>query len=299
MNRFEQKRDFADFFGSFLPNNCDNLKQIIIKCLYLAAVLTIAISGMYMGDYFISAQKEKDILGEYRDCWYSGNWVNSTELIKERNSDFSGWLKFNGTDIDHPVFQTDNNSFYMNHNADKKKSGNGSLMFDCDNKISENKTDKNLVIYGRANRGGGVFGNLKKLRNISFFRKNSTLELSLLDKTDTYSIYAVFVLNASKEDDGGYIYNIYRQNFLNQTDFDNWVNEAKERSVINTEIDVNEEDNILTLVTDCDDFPNARLVVMAKSTNDDKNADSANNNAHANPQARYPQKWYTQRGIKS
>ena len=294
MNLQKYKEVLIKVLGNIFPNNRDNIKQIAIKCLYIVSVLAVAVSGICLGNYFTAAKGEEKLLNEYQSLWKD----NKIEELNNKNSDFKGWLSMEGTDIDHPIFQCDDNSYYLSHSADNKKSEKGSLCFDYRNKIKENEYDSNLIIYGNDNKDSSVFGNLKKLRNIGFFKQHSTLKLSLLDSTDTYKIYAVFVLNSKKEDDGGYIYNLYRKNFLNETDFSNWIDEAKKRSVINSNVEVDYGDSILTLITGCDDFDDARLVVMAKKIDSSEKADFETAHAYANHKPLYPEKWYTERGLK-
>ena len=145
---------------------------------------------------------------------------------------------------------------------------------------------------------GSMFGTLKKFKSLDFYKANPTIEFSTLYKKSTYKIYAIFVLNASKADDNGYIYNISRNNFLNDDDFNSWVNEAYERSIINTGVDVELGDNIITLVTCVNDFDDARLVIMARETREDEESYVDTSSASVNPSPRYPKRWYDERGLK-
>ena len=194
-------------------------------------------------------------------------------------------------------YQTDNNEFYLTHNQKKQKSAYGALFFDCKNLITEGETDKNLVIYGHHMKNGSMFANLTKYKSLSFYKENPTIEFSTLYKKGTYKVYAAFVLNASKADDNGYIYNISRKNFISDEDFNSWVDEARERSLISTGVDVENGDNIITLVTCAYDFDNARFVVMARETREGESVLADTSKAYANPSPRYPKHWYEKRGI--
>ena len=144
---------------------------------------------------------------------------------------------------------------------------------------------------------GSMFANLTKYKSLSFYKQNPTIEFSTLYKKSTYKIYSVFVLNASKEDDNDYIYNISRNNFLSDEDFNLWADEAYERSLINTGVDVVNGDNIITLVTCVYDFDDARLVVMARETREGEDPEVDTSAAVTNPSPRYPKRWYDDRGI--
>ena len=294
---------------SYIPNKRDNLKRIILKSLFLLCFVTLIVSASYIGNYFSQANKQEDIVNDSRTLWHEQSaqpTVNddgkrelseAAKAMLAQNGDFKGWIKINNTKIDNPIYQTDNNNFYLNHNQQKKKSVYGALYFDYKNKITEKKVDRNLVIYGHEMKNGSMFGELKKLKDLNFYKQNPTIEFSTLYNDSTYKIYAIFVLNANKKDDDGKIYNIYRQNFLGAADFDAWVNEAYERSIINTGVDVKQDDNIITLVTCTGDFDNARLVVMAREKRGDESNVMDTSVATVNPNPHYPAKWYKARGI--
>lgn len=38
-----------------------------------------------------------------------------------KNNDFIGWIKIDGTEINYPVVQGDDNDYYLSHNFKKKK----------------------------------------------------------------------------------------------------------------------------------------------------------------------------------
>ena len=299
---------FRSFYESYIPNKRDNFKQITIKILFLVSFVTLVVSATYIGYYFLTAQKESNTVQDSRDIWYELPSENEEEtvadapspedILRSQNSDFKGWLSLVGANVDNPVYQTTDNSYYLNHNQEKKKSIYGALYFDYENVITEEKVDKNLVIYGHEMKNGTMFGSLKKLRNLSFYKENSTVELTLYGEKSTYRIYSVFVLNATRADDDGYIYNISRKKFINDDDFNKWVDEAMDRSIIDTNVKVEFGDDILTLITCAGDFDNARLVVMAKKLDETEDKSPVNNEAHTNPDPLYPAKWYEVRGIK-
>ena len=273
----KERKTVKDFFRrlylSYIPNGKDNIKQIIIKVFFLISLITLIVSASYLANYFLSAKKQDNIIKSSRNIWHgasistgSAERLSVNDYMLKENSDFKGWITVPNTRVDNPIYQAADNSFYLTHNQKKQKSAYGALFFDCDNKITKDETDKNLVIYGHHMKNGSMFADLTKYRSLSFYRQNPTIEFSTLYKKSIYKVYAVFVLNASKADDNGYIYNISRRNFINDEDFESWSGEAYERSLINTGVDVTKEDNIITLVTCVYDFDDARLVVIARET---------------------------------
>lgn len=296
---------FYKLYLSYIPNKRDNLKQIIIKVFFLAALITLIVSASYLTNYFISGKKQETIIDGGRKIWHNNASASNSEtpqksaaeLLLEENSDFKGWITIAGTKIDNPFYQTENNEFYLTHNQKKQKSAYGALFLDCENTLTESEQDSNLVIYGHNMKNGSMFAGLTKYKSLSFYNANPTVEFSTLYGKYTYKVYAAFVLNASKSDDNGYIYNIFRKRFSNGADFDDWKDEALSRSIINTGVDVEFGDDIITLVTCSYDFDNARFVVMARKTREGENPSVDTSSAVTNPKPRYPKRWYDDRGI--
>lgn len=303
------KNFFLRIYASYIPNRSDSFGKIIIKSLIILAFICFVVSSGYLINYFLTAKVQENIIEDSRKIWHETVSANDntsneredlspTETLIKQNSDFKGWVTIDGTKIDNPIYQTDNNDFYLNHNQEKKWSAYGALYFDYKNEITEQKTDKNLVIYGHEMKNGSMFGTLKKLRSLDFYKQHPIVNFSTLYDYGKYKIFAVFVLNASKDDDNGKIYDIYRKTFANTEDFDGWVAEAYERSIINTGVDAQYSDNIITLVTCCEDFENARLVVMARKTRDGEDSSVDTRNSSLNPNPKYPARWYLDRKLE-
>lgn len=309
MSHYRKRNILKDFFkylyNSYIPCKQDSFKKIIFKIIYLVALVTLITSAVYIANYYLEAGKQNNIVDKTRDVWHSGiseetNYVSGgvVRSLLEENSDFKGWIYINNTKVDHPIYQTNNNSYYLNHNQDKKHSRYGALFFDCKNFISAENPSLNLVIYGHNMKNGSMFGTLKKYRDLSFYKENPTIEFSTIYKRNTYKIFSVFITNASPADDNNYVYNYSRQEFTNESDFDNWVNEAYSRSIINTGVDNVYGDNLITLSTCADDFDNARLVIMAREMRQGEEKTVNTENATINPSPKYPKRWYDDRKIE-
>lgn len=303
MSRYKEnhtiKKFLNKFYQSYIPNRNDNLKQIALKTVFIISFIAIIITVVYYTTYFANTIYQNNIFTNTRKIWHkTQNDTSPSETLLKQNSDFKGWITIDGTKIDYPIYQTNDNTFYLAKNHLKKYSTYGSLLFDCNNKISVTETDKNLVIYGNNIKSGDMFGELIKYQNIDFYKTHPTINFSTQYEKSIYKIYAVFLLNAYKSDDNNYIYNIYRDSFVNSADFTVWVDDARERSIIDTQINVQYGDEILTLVTSSDEFKDARLVVMARKTRTDENPNVNTFISKANKNPRYPKRWYDEKNLE-
>lgn len=302
------KKFFGGVYRNYIPNSKDNIKQILLKILFLVSLVGVVVSVTVISSHFLVAQKQKEIIAESRAIWEnSAKESENTDsyndeakkALYEMNNDFVGWVKLEGTQIDNPVYQAKNDNYYINYNQNKEKNRYGAIFAHCENVITEDKIDQNIVLFGHNMKDGAMFGELKKLRKLEFLRGHPTIEFTTLyTKNDVYKIYAVFLLNSKKSDDNGKIYNIYKNSFASASDFDAWYNEALQRSFFNTGVDVNMEDEFLTLVTCASDFDDARLVVMARKVRENESPEVDPSKIVLNKNPRYPKAWYDKKGQK-
>ena len=295
-------------FSSIFPTKADKKSEVVRKTIFLVALVVLIVTIIYLITYFAEGiiqtgentklaakwQENIEVMSDTKD--ENGKLIAFDSLIQQ-NGDVKGWLKVNGTKVNYPVYQTTDNDFYISHDMNKKKSRYGALFIDCANKIGTAGNSKNVVIYGHSMRDGSMFGELKKYLNHDFYKQNPTLDFTTLYKEGTYKVFAVFITNTIPEHDNGEVFNYRRSEFVDENDFNMWVEQLKERSVITTDIDVAYTDEIITLSTCAYDFEEARLVVMARRVRDDGVDGNTQINSSVNPAPVYPEIWYKEKGL--
>lgn len=176
------------------------------------------------------------------------------QTLKEKNSDAVGFLKVNGTNIEYTVVKGTNNSYYLKHNFNKESNSAGWIFADYKNKVDG--TDKNLVIYGHNMRDDSMFGSLKNILNDDWHNGEENKYVNFITENDN-SIYEVFSVYQVADEDY-YITTDFKDN-----EFNDFIKTIKSRSKFDFGIDVNENDNILTLST-CANDNKYRVVLQAK-----------------------------------
>ncbi len=173
----------------------------------------------------------------------------------DQNSDTVGYIRIEGTNIDYPVVQSDNNEYYINRDFETcpNKSGAIFLDFRCD--VNDFSKTRNMIIYGHRMQDGSMFKDLTKYQDEDFFLENRIIQFDTLNGGYKWKVFAVFETTT----DFYYI----------DTDFpydEVWLaflNEAKNYSIYNTLTNFYPNDIVLTLST-CSMEENGRLVIMAK-----------------------------------
>ena len=175
--------------------------------------------------------------------------------LKSINSDTVGWLTVNNTKINYPVVKASNNDYYLNHDFYKNNNFNGWIYMDYENSVDE--LNQNTIIYGHNLKNGLMFGTLKNALNSTWYsnKNNLTIKFNTIYKKMNWQVFSVYSINVT----GDYLYT----KFNNDSEFQNFINKIKGRSVKNFGVDVNSNDKILTLST-CHGNSSKRMVIHAK-----------------------------------
>lgn len=286
---------------SYLPNRKDNAKQMTVKIIFLAALVALIVSVCYLINYSNETSNQKKIEENIREIWYQDSLSPDEPTPFERllalNGDFMGWLTIDNTYVDHPIYQADDNDFYLNHNQEKEVSGYGAFFYDYRTVITQGYEDQNLVIYGHNMKNGSMFGELKLFRDADYYDTDHTITLTTINGEKKYVVFATFLLNSVRAHDNNNIFDIYKTTFASEEEFNEWIAEAKDRSLVDTGIEVGFKDGILTFITCCEDFDDARLIVMAREIHEDEINTLDTGIATENPDPRYPKIWYDNKGL--
>lgn len=287
------------------PVKNDGLKDIIIKVVSIIALVGLVVSSTVLITHYVDENNQRNIIQQARENFDFENdemhednhqFIAFDSFINQ-NPDIRGWISISNTNVDNPIYQSSDNDYYLTHNMLGQKSRYGALFFDFENRIEFENNSKNLTVYGHNMRDGSMFATLNtSYRKLSFYKQNPIIQLKTLYEKHNYAIFAVMVTNAAPEDDNGYVYNYKRSEFESDEEFISWIEEAKSRSLIDSGIEIDADDEILTLSTCCYDFEDARFVVMAKKLAADEPLPNFGA-AQINKNPRYPQAYYDKHGI--
>ena len=179
--------------------------------------------------------------------------VNFNEL-KQINSNTKGWIQVNGTNINYPFVQANDNKYYLTHSFDKSYNSAGWVFLDYRNNINE--FSKNTIIYAHGRTDKTMFGSLKNILKSSWLNdtNNFVVKLSTEIENTLWQVFSVYHIPTTSD----YI----QVNFSSNKEFNNWTTMLINRSSYNFNTSVNENDNVLTLSTCYND--NEKVVLHAK-----------------------------------
>lgn len=290
-NLFDFKKSACVKSDDAKPSSFPLYLKIIISVL----VVSLVVSCVFISVFFIQGNRHKKLLTEAREIFNSMPSGEAIRTLAEENEDIKGWLRIEGTEIDCAICQGDDDQFYTNHNQLGKKSRYGALFLSESDSFERTGSDKNIVIYGNNMKDGSMFGGLKNYQNLRFYKSHPFINLYYGDQSETYVVFAVMFLPPS--DSNEEFYSPLISSFADDDDFENWYLESCARSIISTTVDVQNGDDILTLVTSASDFEGARFAVMAKKVDEWSAARTDVSGSKINSKIKYPIAWYKEQGL--
>ncbi len=229
----------------------------------LILVIIMIYSGTKIYKWYIDNNKNTKLIEGLKESVIVDEFSNEDTIdfksLKEKNSDTVAWIKVEGTDIDYPVVQTNNNDYYLNHSFDKSVNGAGWVFADYKNKFDG--TDKNIVIYGHNRRDGSMFSSLKNILKSEWYNNENNRYIELFTEQENLKYEVLSVYQTEKED-------YYIKTDFSESEFDRFLLTIKNRSLKNFNVDANENDSILTLST-CANDNKYRVVLHAKKINEE------------------------------
>lgn len=230
--------------------------------------LSVFIYAAYgLSDVLIDYYKNRQALSEVQEMYYDLDSDETRapdevragfdELLKH-NEEVVGWITMDGTQIDYPILQAENNTDYLTKDYNDRVTRAGSIFLDFRNEITAE--DKNTVVYGHRMKDGSMFQHLTKFLDKDFLKNNQTFEYDTL--YDSYEAEIFSVYNTLTD------FNYIQTEFSDDEKYADLLTKMKDKSKLDTNVEVDANDLIITLST-CDyelDENEGRLVVHAKLT---------------------------------
>ena len=180
--------------------------------------------------------------------------VDFNELLT-KNSDTVGWVQVKGTNINYPIVQTTDNSYYLSHAFDKSANDAGWVFMDYRNDAIN--FNQNTIIYAHSRYNGTMFGSLKNILNSSWYtnKENHIIRLSTPTENTMWQVFSVYTVPKESY----YI----TPSFNTEEEYLEFLDTIKSRSEVDFSGTVNTSDKVLTLSTCKDNYGN-RIVMHAK-----------------------------------
>ncbi len=246
-------------------------KSKLKKFILIILVLLLITGVIYISCYLYNKNKDKkenaEILNhiEIDDTKITPQkteMVLKVEELQKENNEIIGWIEIEGTNINYPVLQATNNSFYLTHNYKKEKSASGSLFLDKDFDLENGSS--NYLIYGHRNKQGLMFEDLLKYAKEDFYKNHKTIKFTNNQEEAIYEILAVFYSRVYYKNENNVFRYYYFINANDEQEYNEFVNEAKKASIYDTGITAKYGEQLLTLSTCEYSQEDGRFAIVSK-----------------------------------
>lgn len=220
----------------------------IFKAVYI--LLFILISAFCFYNAYKIKNEQKEIIEEQQELIEIAEIPEEVEIAEEKNdeinfqdlininSDFVGWIKIENTNINYPIVQGTNNTYYLKHSFYKEYNNAGSIYMDAT--ANKDLSSYNTFIYGHYTSNGSMFGDLGKYMKQSFYNNHKDIYIYTPDKNYKLEIFSVHVDKASSKS--------YQMNFTTEESFKEYIELMKNYSVIKSDVEIDyRKDRIVTL----------------------------------------------------
>lgn len=306
------------FFERHFPIKSDPKSEKVRKCVMLTALCAFLIAAyLFVQNIYLIPMHNNAIISDIQTIFYEGqDGANSSDnnkitkknwsKLKKINKEIVGWVKINNTKIDYPVLwhkgDTADDQYYLWRNYKEEYYAGGTTSIFMDWRSTKGMDSKNVILHGHHMEDGSMFADLIKYGaytgNMKFYKKSPIVRISTpKGGTQTYKIFSIFKSNV--DDTLGEYFDFYCGKFKNDSQFLNYVYNLRIRSLINCPVSVNEDDQILSLVTCSYEFGNGsnfRTVVVARKCRKGESEEVDTSAATLNKKAVWPQCYYSRFG---
>lgn len=230
-----------------MAKNKKKLFNVVMRIIELIFLILLVYSSINIFKWYNNNKENKQIINEIAESVTINQETNEEkkykinfEELKQKNSDTVAWLKIENTNIEFPIVQANNNSYYLTHNFDKEYNVAGWIFADYKNKLDG--TDRNIVVYGHNMRNNSMFGSLKDVITEEWYNNEENKYITFVTEND-YQTYQVFSVYQIKTED------YYIKTEFKSNEFTEFIDTITKRSKKYFGINVSKEDTILTLST--------------------------------------------------
>lgn len=305
------------FVANFIPTSGDKPIEVTRKIVLMLASITFIITAVILCKLlFIEPAQVEQNYDELREIVHSVRVNSDTEQstvvssdgegeeeldrfaqLKAINPEIVGWIYIpNTTYIDYPVLEHKGDGPYSQYYLKRDYRGVGSSYGSIfvDYRCEESVQSKNVILHGHNMDNGMVFHQLLSYANLSFYKSTPVIQFDTPEYNADWKIVSVFKTNTLSSQ--GEFFNYLRGEFNDEIDFMDFVYNIMERSIIDTGVTVNEDDQLLTLSTCSYEFANFRTVIVARRVRKGEDSTVDVSKAVMNPDAVWPQCYYARNG---
>lgn len=225
-------------------------------------VIAIGVFGFSLYQIILMGSDYMEAQGEYKGLTQSAITVDENskyfhvnyDMLKQTNSDFSGWIDIPGSTISYPmVYYSGDNDFYIRRTFEGQSKTAGSIFLDY--RSDPTFEGRNTIIYGHRMNDNTMFASLKGYLKESYWTEHKEIHIYTEEGIRIYDVFSSYT--ASIEDE------CYTFGFASDDEYVNWLNTVKGKSNYSTGVSLDKNSKVILLSTCVYNEENNRNVVLA------------------------------------
>ena len=231
----------------------------VSKLIGLLLLIVFCWSGLYLFQYALDEYQiyrlEKELDQEKKEVISEVTGELDAGELKELHSGSVGWITIEGTAIDYPFLQAEDNNYYLDHDCNNHSSVQGSIFLDY--RIKKNIEDKHIILYGHNMKDGTMFHDLNMYKEESFLKDHKYVNIYDPDNYTKWEIFSTY------STDPGFDY--LQTKFESDEEYLSFINQLVSKSDFSYKgKPFSEKERLLTLSTCSVDLDGGRRVVHAR-----------------------------------
>lgn len=174
------------------------------------------------------------------------------EALQAINPDVVAWIFIEGTNINYPVVQGTDNSYYLDHLVDGSYNGAGTIFMDYRNE--SDLSDKHSVFYGHHMQNGTMFNQITKYKDQAFYDEHPVCLVMTPDGNYKLEFFAGYVIDLNSQ--------AWKLEFASDEEFALWLEDAVSRSTFISTVEPTAQDRVVTFSTCTYEYNDARYVLV-------------------------------------
>lgn len=285
-----------------VPTKKDSTVDKIRKVIFDVAIVVFIGSCAYLISYYGQSGYNANFYNGVASMLGNGEvsenypraYLTKFASLWEMNGDIVGWLSIDGTQVNYPVVQSDDNDYYLHKDFSKADNKYGIPFADC--RVDISKPSTNIPIYSHNMKDGQMFGELINYQSLDYYKQHPVINFDSLYEEGKYKIVGMFIASTLPEHAPNFEYHNFIEAETDQELMD-FANEVLSRSLIVTGVDIQPGDHLITLSTCTYDFEEARFAIVARRVREGEAETVDTSAAYINPNPVMPKAWYEAKKI--
>ena len=285
-----------------VPTKKDSTVDKIRKVIFDVAIVVFIGSCAYLISYYGQSGYNANFYNGVASMLGNGEvsenypraYLTKFASLWEMNEDIVGWLSIDGTQVNYPVVQSDDNDYYLHKDFSKADNKYGIPFADC--RVDISKPSTNIPIYSHNMKDGQMFGELINYQSLDYYKQHPVINFDSLYEEGKYKIVGMFIASTLPEHAPNFEYHNFIESETQQPLIAS-ANEVLSRSLIVTGVDIQPGDHLITLSTCTYDFEEARFAIVARRVREGEAETVDTSAAYINPNPVMPKAWYEAKKI--